>query len=138
MIKNYINVAIRSLLKNKVYSFINIFGLAIGIAAFLFIIQYVTFESSYEDFVTNRKNIYRVQLDMYRNGELVYKSSENYPGAGPAMLNDLPEVVRSAKLYNIGAKNNIVVSREDTPTPVVFKHKKLLYAEPDFSADVFL
>ncbi|MEQ9426801.1 MAG: ABC transporter permease [Cyclobacteriaceae bacterium] len=132
MLKNYFNVGFRSLLKNKVYSFINIFGLAIGIAAFLLIFQYVTFEKSYENFVESKENIYRVQLDVYNNGELTYKSSENYPGAGPAILSDLPEVIRSAKLYNIGAKNNIVVTREDTPEPIVFKHKKLLYAEADF------
>jgi len=132
MLKNYFNVALRSLLKNKVYSFINIFGLAIGVAAFLLILQYVSFETSYESFVEDRENIFRVQLDVHRNGEIVYKSSENYAGAGPAMLNDFPEVVSSAKLYNIGAKNNIVVTREDTAEPIVFKHKKLLYAESGF------
>ena len=132
MLRNYFNVAVRSLLKNRIYSFINIFGLAIGIAAFILIIQYVTFERSYESFVENADDIYRVQLDVYRNGELVYKSSENYPGAGPALLSDVPEVIASAKLYNIGAKNNIVVNREDTPEPVVFKHSRLLYAESSF------
>lgn len=132
MLKNYFNVAFRSVLKNRVYSLINIFGLAIGIAAFLFILQYVSFENSYESFVEHKTDIYRVQLDVYRNGEMLYKSSENYAGVGEAMVSDLPEVLSSAKLYNIGAKNNIVVTREDTPDPIVFKHKKLLYAQPGF------
>lgn len=133
MFKNYFNVAFRSLLKNRLYSFINIFGLAIGLSAFLLIQQYVSFEKSYESFVENKDDIYRVQLDVYQNGELVYKSSENYPGAGPMMLQDFPEVVNSAKLYNMGSKNQIIITTANgESTPVVLKHKRFLYAEQTF------
>ncbi|WP_456458001.1 ABC transporter permease [Reichenbachiella sp.] len=133
MLKNYFNVAFRSLQKNRMYSFINIFGLAIGLAAFLMINHFVAFEKSYENHIVDRENIYRVQLDVYQNGELVYKSSENYPGAGPAMLEDFPEVISSAKLYNMGSKNNVIITSENgEETPQVLKHKRFLYAEAAF------
>ncbi|WP_422360555.1 ABC transporter permease [Reichenbachiella sp.] len=133
MLKNYFNVAFRSLLKNRLYSFINIFGLAIGLAAFLMINHFVAFEKSYENHVADKENIYRVQLDVYQNGELVYKSSENYPGAGPAMLEDFPEVISSAKLYNMGSKNNVIITSENgEQNPQVLKHRRFLYAEAAF------
>ncbi|MEO9968192.1 MAG: ABC transporter permease [Reichenbachiella sp.] len=133
MLKNYFNVAFRSLLKNRLYSFINIFGLAIGIAAFLLINHYVAFEKSYENHIQNKEDIYRVQLDVYQNGELVYKSSENYPGAGPALVEEFPEVINSAKLYNMGSKNNVVITSENgEENPQALKHRKFLYAEATF------
>ena len=50
MFKNYLKVAFRNLFKEKVFSCINVFGLAIGIASFLLILQYVVFERSYDNF----------------------------------------------------------------------------------------
>ena len=50
MLKNYCKIAYHNLLKNKVFSLINIFGLAIGMAACLLILQYVSFELSYDEF----------------------------------------------------------------------------------------
>jgi putative ABC transport system permease protein len=50
MLKNYFLIAFRNLSKNKAFSFINIFGLAIGMAACLLILQYVSFELSYDNF----------------------------------------------------------------------------------------
>ena len=133
MLKNYFNVAFRSLLKNRLYSFINIFGLAIGLAAFLMINHFVAFEKSYEDHISNKEDIYRIQLDSYQNGELVYKSSENYPGAGPALLEEFPEVISSAKLYNMGSKNNVVITSENgEANPQALKQKRFLYAEAAF------
>ncbi|MEO9852853.1 MAG: ABC transporter permease [Reichenbachiella sp.] len=133
MLKNYFNVAFRSLQKNRLYSFINIFGLAIGLAAFLMINHFVAFEKSYENHIVNKNDIYRVQLDVYQNGELIYKSSENYPGAGPALLEDFPDVISSAKLYNMGSKNNVVITSENgEANPQALKHKRFLYAEAAF------
>ncbi len=50
MIKNYLTLAVRNLLKRKLYSFINIFGLAIGVAVCLVILKYVDSELSYDKF----------------------------------------------------------------------------------------
>lgn len=133
MVKNYLKVALRSILKNKIFSFVNILGLAIGIAAFQLIIQYVHFELSYDKFVPGAENIYRVTLEQYLNGELVTASAENYPAAGPAMKDELPEVTSYARLYNMGYKNNLVITYEDGPNgPVKYKHRHFLYADSSF------
>ncbi|WP_027078161.1 ABC transporter permease [Maribacter antarcticus] len=62
MNKLFLKIAVRYLLKNKCYSFINIFGLAIGIATFLFIIFYVNYEQSYDKF-EGSGNVYSTYLD---------------------------------------------------------------------------
>src|SRR5689334_14258276 len=102
MIILFFKTALRSLFRNKSFAIINIFGLAVGMAVFLLIVQYRKFETSYEDFIPNRDNIYRVALNKYRNNELILASAENYPAVGPALKNDLPDVVSYARLYNLG------------------------------------
>jgi putative ABC transport system permease protein len=70
MFKNYILVAFRNLFRNRISSIVNILGLAIGMAAFVLIIQYVRFELSYDGFHKNQAYIFRVQQDRYNKGEL--------------------------------------------------------------------
>ncbi|WP_420578111.1 ABC transporter permease [Ekhidna sp.] len=130
MIKNYLLTSFRHLLKQRFFTFLNVLGLAIGLSAFWLINHYVTYERSYENFIENGDDIYRVQLDVYRNGELVYKSSENYAGVGAALKQEYPEVVEYARLYNMGSKNNVIITWEQGPNgPVVFKQQKFLYAD---------
>lgn len=66
MIKNYIKIALRTLVKNKVYTFINIFGLALGLFVSLLVFMFVKDELSYDKHFQNHENIYRVgfQVDM--------------------------------------------------------------------------
>ncbi|MFQ6116498.1 MAG: hypothetical protein ACE5NG_20765 [bacterium] len=63
MFRNYLIIALRNLVRHKVFSFINISGLAIGIAGTLLILMYVANELSYENFHKNRHQIYRVAVD---------------------------------------------------------------------------
>ena len=93
MLKSYLKIAIRNLLKHKAYSFINVFGLAIGMTAFLLILHYVLFELSYDRFHANHQNIYRVKTDYVRAGELIFDAADNFPGVGPALKRELSEVV---------------------------------------------
>jgi putative ABC transport system permease protein len=132
MLSNYFRIGWRSLFKNKLFSIINILGLSIGVAAFLLIRQYVSYERSYEQYIPNAQNVFRVQLDVYQNDELEYRSSENYAGVGPALQEELPDVLSYAKLYNMGSKNNIVVTRSDQAEPIVIKQGRLLYSTEGF------
>jgi len=133
MVKNYLKVALRSILKNKIFSIINILGLALGAASFLLIIHYVSFEKSYDRFFNNPETLFRLTLKQYLNNELMISSAENYPGVGPAMVSDIPGVESYARLYNMGYKNNIVITYEDAPgEPVKFKQRKFLYADSAF------
>jgi putative ABC transport system permease protein len=133
MFGNYFKTAFRNLLQNKTYSAINMLGLAVGMAVFLLIAQYVRFERSYEDFVPDRANIYRVSIHSYRNNELISASAENYPAVGPAMLHDIPQVLSFARLYNMGYKNNVVITNENArPDPIAIKQHRFLYADSAF------
>lgn len=125
--------AYRVLLKNKFFSTLNILGLAIGMAVFMLIAQYVKFETSYEDFIEHADNIYRVPLEVFLNNERVVASAENYPGVGPALASDLPEVTGFARLYNLGYKNNVIITYEEAhPEPIAFKQRHFLYADSSF------
>lgn len=121
----------RSLLKNKFFFAINIAGLSIAMAVFMTIAQYVGFETSYEDFVPDADLIYRVTLDRYVNDQLVTSTTENYPGVGPAMQL-LSGVIGYARLYNLGYKNNVIITNEAAASPIAVKQKKFLYADSAF------
>ena len=64
MIKNYVKTAFRSLQKNKGFTAINVFGLALGLAACLLIVFYVVDELSYDNYNVNANRIYRVNEDL--------------------------------------------------------------------------
>ncbi len=133
MLRNYLYSALRNLRKNKFYSSINVLGLAVGVAGFLLIAQYVFFERSYDRFHAGGDQIYRVQLDQYQNDELTLASAENYPGVGPALTAELPEVLENTRLYNMGFKNNVVITYEEAADgPVAFKMEKFMYADSSF------
>lgn len=102
MIKNYFKTAWRNLVKNKTFSIINIAGLSIGMAACLLILQYVSFELSYDHFNKNVSDIYRVVNDRYQYGKLVQHGTITYSAIGRAMQDDFPEVVNHARVEPFG------------------------------------
>jgi putative ABC transport system permease protein len=124
MIKNYLKTALRNLLKHKVFSSINILGLAIGIAACLLIVQYVRFEWSYDDFHTRGERIYRMQLDRYNEGKISTQWAAGAAGIGNFAKNNLPEVEAFAKLNQAGG----VFSYNENK----FREKRVFYANDDF------
>lgn len=91
----FLKLAFRNLAKRKAYSAINILGLTIGLVSFLFILEYVTFERSYDSFHKKSERIFRVAFDW---GETDYKGenssiyASSVPAMGPAMLETIPEV----------------------------------------------
>jgi putative ABC transport system permease protein len=92
MIRNYLMVTIRNLLKNRISSFVNIAGLAIGMAAFILIIQFVKNELSYDKFHENADRIYRVQQDRYNKSELTTQWAAGCSAVGQALFTNFPEV----------------------------------------------
>ena len=99
MIKNYLLIAFRNLMKRKVYSFINILGLAIGVAVCLVILRYVDFELSYDTYHHNAANVYRTTTTQYRQGESRGTSVLSGYAQGPALLADIPEVKRYTRTH---------------------------------------
>lgn len=90
MFKNHVKIAIRNLFKNKIYSLINVAGLAIGMACCLLILLYVRNELSYDDFHKNKNRIYRIGREVQRDDNV--KLSAWTPVAlGPVLKADFPE-----------------------------------------------
>lgn len=99
MLKNYLKIALRNLMRHKVFSLINIAGLAVGMAAGIIILRYIYFEMNYEGFNKNSKDVYRVQVDRYQNGTLQFKSARSYPGLSKIITDEIPEVTLSTRAY---------------------------------------
>jgi putative ABC transport system permease protein len=102
MLKSYLTTAWRNIRKNKVFSFINVIGLSIGMAACLLILQYVNFELSYDQFNKNVGALYRVYNDRYQNGKLIQHGTITYSGIGKALQDDYPEVINHARIEPYG------------------------------------
>ena len=102
MLKSYLKVAFRNLWKYKGFSSINIAGLAIGLAACLLILQYVSFKLSYDQFNRNVNTLSRVANDRYQQGKLIQHGTITYSGVGRAMNDDYEEVVQNSKVRPSG------------------------------------
>ena len=125
MLRNYLKIAYRNLLKNKVFSLINILGLAIGIAASLLILQYVSFELSYDDFHEKAERIYRVRFDrIYPDKH--DKSAGLTAAAGPALQEEFPEIEVYTKIWSVYG-NNVLTYDEKK-----FKENQLYFADSSF------
>lgn len=91
MLKNYIKIAVRNLLRNKRFSIINISGLAIGMASALLILSWVRDESTFDRFYARTDRIYRMYVRVKSGG--TFLTGEQTPMVlGPALKHDLPEV----------------------------------------------
>ncbi|HMI61164.1 MAG TPA: ABC transporter permease [Puia sp.] len=98
MIKNYLTTTWRNLYRNKLFSLINILGLAIGLACFLLISLYVLDETSYDKFNVKADRIFRVQSDGRWGGQDLHMT-ETPDVLGPAAKKDFPGVEESTRLY---------------------------------------
>lgn len=97
MLKNYLKVALRTFVKNKSFSFINIAGLAIGISTCLLISLYVLDEVSFDRFHTKANRIYRVTELLHLPSEVRHQTVTSPPMA-PALQRTFPEVLTSVRL----------------------------------------
>ena len=100
MLKNYFKIAIRSLVKNKIYSIINISGLSVGITVSVLILIFVAHEFSYDKFHKNGNRIYRAEKRFSDGRNSIWAN----PEFGPAMKQIDPHVVNYVRLFNVGRK----------------------------------
>jgi len=107
MIKNYFKIALRNLLRNKVYSLINILGLTIGLAACLLVSTVVIDDLSYDRQWKNAKDIYRVITVDNSNKNDEVTSPVTYSGLGPELKKTFPEVAAFCRLSNIDERIKI-------------------------------
>ena len=134
MLRNYIKIAFRNLLKNKVYSLLNITGLALGMAACFFIFQYVHFEKSYDRFNSNVDNLYRVTLKFTGSLDNVELSATNHPAVAPAMKAEFSEVRDFSRFVSITQiANQATISRNEPGMPVkTYNERSFFIADKSF------
>jgi putative ABC transport system permease protein len=123
MIKNYFKIALRNLKRNKAFSFINIFGLAIGLTCFMLIAVFVYNELSYDKYPVAAKNIYRVALSVTGNGNVVlYPTADIAVGRG--IKDAFPEVMAFTRFATAG--DYIKYADKE------FKEEHLAFADSNF------
>jgi putative ABC transport system permease protein len=125
MLRNYFKMTVRTIKKNKVYSFINISGLAVGMACCILILLWVKDELSFDRFHENADMIYRV-TDRYPDSSAGYRSTavSAWPLA-EALKTDFPEIVESARLRIL---TNRLISYKDKK----FYENDFIAVDPSF------
>jgi len=126
MIQNYAKLAVRNLLKRPGYTFLNIFGLALGMTGCLLIMQYVSYERGYDRFHEKGADIWRLRLDAWQGGDLAWQSATVFPAFGPTMKQEFPEVLEACRLHDAA----FVLS--NPKAELKFSEKKGYYADPPF------
>lgn len=99
LLKNYFKVAWRNLLKNKVFSIINIAGLATGLACFILIMLYVSDEISYDKYNEKADRIYRINSLIKMGGSELKLNVASDP-MGPTLKQDFPQIEEYVRFYN--------------------------------------
>ncbi len=131
MIKNYFKTSLRFLSKNKTYSFINIFGLALGTLCCIYIILYVTDQYSYDKQQHNAKDIYRITGNLSLPGD-VHHNATTSPPIAPTMKKDFGEVLQYTRLSpTLGVRKHLLTFKEKS-----FYEDDALFADSTFF-DIF-
>lgn len=128
MLRNYFTIAFRNLRRNKIFSFINIFGLAVGLATCLFILLYIKDETGYDTQHRQSESIYRAAL-LAANGERW--------AAGPAPLAegmkiDFPEVEQTTRLLKFPNMDKVLLKTSDEKESRQFFENNGYYVDSSF------
>ena len=97
MFKNYLKIAFRNLWRHRVFTGINLLGLAVGMASFLLIFSFVRFQRSYDSFHTKADRIYRINCDTRTETEVLPTGTSSGP-TGAAIKANFPEVEEEARI----------------------------------------
>jgi putative ABC transport system permease protein len=127
VIKNYFKLAVRALLKNKIYSLINILGLAIGIAVCLLIVLFIQSELGYDQYHEKKERIYRLAGDRIYPARIASRSLIPQ-SIGGAVQRDLPEIQESTRIFPFGENNNTTVK----VGAKTFEEKRIVLADSNF------
>src|SRR5690349_9843819 len=112
MIKNYLIVTLRNLWRNKVFSFINVAGLAFGISCSLLIFLWVNDEMSMDNFHVDNDRLYKIMENQTYSGGQIYTFSSTPGPMAPVLKEKFPEIEMSTRitwperrLFQVGDKN---------------------------------
>jgi len=125
MFQNYLKTTLRNLIRNPVYTSINIIGLTVGLTASILILIYLRFEVSFDRFIPAYEDLYRIYVSSTSGGKTTDYSLAMTP-LGPEMQKEFPEVMSYTRIHK--EKNNILLSFEDTK----FYESRMVYADSGF------
>lgn len=129
MIRNYIKIAIRKAIMDKGYSMINILGLAIGLASFLFITKYVDFERKIDLFHVHYHDIYRLYTDLKWH-DMDDSFPQTAPAVGTAIAENFPEVAAVTRILPYMSERMVKINDK------LFYEDKVMAVDSNF-LDVF-
>lgn len=132
MLRNYLKMAWRNMLRNKVNSGINISGLAIGMATFIMILLYVQDELKFDQFLEKNDRIYQVALNA-NLGEEEFYIGKTPASVSAALTRNFPEIAGAARVYRPG---ELIVRAESTAGENSFTETAVLAVDSNF-LDVF-
>ncbi|MES2372818.1 MAG: ABC transporter permease [Bacteroidota bacterium] len=132
MIQNYLKIAWRSLMKNKTFSFINIFGLSIGLTCCLLIALYLNYEVSYDKQHPDAERIYQLGTTFVRQKE--EKNTANVPAPmASTMQQEFPEIEETTRLLGLFAEDKTLLRyNENNNAAVSFYETKGYLTDPGF------
>src|SRR5215212_10550680 len=116
MFRNYFKTAFRNLKRNKGYTFINILGLAVGIAACLLIFLVIKFETSFDDFHKKKAGIYRIGSISQTQDGISYSPGVAFPVAAGLRL-DFPQLKEVGSIFK-SSGDQITVASTGKEQPV--------------------
>ncbi len=126
MIRNYILIAFRNFQAQKSYTFLNVIGLSLGMAASLLIMQYVKYERSFDGFHSRANDIYRIQYNGWQNGVLNFESAVAVPAAPAALKANFPEVEAYTRFFPL---RSLVSYEKSGEQPISFRQEHMLFAD---------
>ena len=130
MFKNYLSVALRSFMRNKVFTLINISGLAIGISASLVIFLIVQYEFSYENFLKNKDRMYRVVTSLHFPDMLIHNGGAPGP-LHTAVEESIPGIENSTAFW-MNYQMDVEISDGNNKSETFKKQKNILYADEGY------
>ena len=130
MIRNFFLISIRNIFRNKSFSLINIFGLAIGLVCSILIALFVFNELSYDRYHKNAKNIYRVGIDASLNGS-IFKAYVTGAPVGNTFREEIPEVLSSTRVIKWSFDEDKTIIKVDSN---IFVEENLFYVDSTFTA----
>lgn len=139
MFPNYFKIAFRTLWKKRTFSFLNILGLMVGIAASLLIFLVIHYETSYDSFQSRGERIYRVvtTYTKHANGEVAgYESAVPIPLAVGMQL-DFPQFEKVAPVWNIGGAQVHVPGKRGLEDEHIYKQDDGMYFTEPALFDIF-
>ncbi|MCP4158391.1 MAG: FtsX-like permease family protein, partial [bacterium] len=100
MLKNYLKIVFRNIIKNRFYSLVNILGLSVGMAIFILVGMYFVYELSYDGFHKQADNIYRVVRHVSSESGGVNKEALCPGPLSIALEEEFPSIVKTARIFN--------------------------------------